>query len=130
MNVRYEKFDVGLYVNLITKKYDFDRVVLFVNFVLCESIDFSTPEIKVKVTDDCKFEIVKDVLEYVKSKNYKFIDIDGVRVQFEDGWALVRASNTGPNLTIRFEAKDENRLKEIQEEFENVINEEKKKFNL
>ena len=77
-----------------------------------------------------EFEIVKDVLEYVKSKNYKFIDIDGVRVQFEDGWALVRASNTGPNLTIRFEAKDENRLKEIQEEFENVINEEKKKFNL
>ena len=41
MNVRYEKFDVGLYVNLITKKYDFDRVVLFVNFVLCESIDFT-----------------------------------------------------------------------------------------
>ena len=41
MNVRYEKFDVGLYVNLITKKYDFDRMVLFVNFVLCESIDFT-----------------------------------------------------------------------------------------
>ena len=41
MNVRYEKFDVGLYVNLMTKKYDFDRVVLFVNFVLCESIGFT-----------------------------------------------------------------------------------------
>ena len=41
MNVRYEKFDVGLYINLITKKYDFDRVVLFVDFVLCESIDFT-----------------------------------------------------------------------------------------
>ena len=39
--MRYEKFDVGLYVNLITKKYDFDRMVLFVNFVLCESIDFT-----------------------------------------------------------------------------------------
>ena len=38
MNVRYEKFDVGLYINLITKKYDFDRVVLFVDFALRESI--------------------------------------------------------------------------------------------
>ena len=41
MNVRYEKFDVGLYVNLITKKYDFDRVVLFVNLIWLESIDFT-----------------------------------------------------------------------------------------
>lgn len=91
---------------------------------------YSTPEIKVKVTDDCKFEIVKAVLEYVKNKNYKYIDIDGVRVQFDDGWALVRASNTGPNLTIRFEAISEERLKEIQDEFEDIIEAEKKRFNL
>ena len=42
--------------------------------------------------------------------------IDGIRVSFDDGWALVRASNTGPNLTLRFEAASKKRLKEIEEE--------------
>ena len=59
------------------------------------------------------------------SKDYKFREfiIDGVRVQFEDGWALVRASNTGPNLTARFEANTLERLEELQNEFVNLINE-------
>ena len=51
-----------------------------------------------------------------------FIDIDGIKVLFNDGWALVRASNTGPNLTLRFEAKTNNRLNEIKKEFENLVN--------
>ncbi len=54
------------------------------------------------------------VKEYAKKKDYSFVDIDGIRVEFEDGWALVRASNTGPNITVRFEAKTEARLDEIQ----------------
>ena len=49
-------------------------------------------------------------------------DIDGVRVSFSDGWALVRASNTGPNLTLRFEALNEKRLDEIKEEFMDLVN--------
>ena len=81
----------------------------------------SIPETKIKVTDDTKFDIVKDILEYAKSKNYEFLDIDGVRVQFNDGWALVRASNTGPNLTVRYEAKNEIRLRAIQAEFDEQI---------
>ena len=48
--------------------------------------------------------------------------MDGIRVTFDDGWALVRASNTGPDLTVRFEAKTERRLNEIQDEFITVIN--------
>jgi phosphomannomutase len=81
----------------------------------------SVPEIKIPVTDETKFEIVKDVLTYAKIKKYKFLDTDGVRVQFADGWALVRASNTGPNLTVRFEAMTKDRLDEIKSEFEDVI---------
>ena len=83
----------------------------------------STPEIKVKTTDEKKFEIVEKVKEYCIEKNYKILAIDGVRVTFDNGWALVRASNTGPNLTIRFEAKDNETLERIQEEFMSLVNE-------
>jgi len=83
----------------------------------------STPEIKVPTTDSKKFEIVNKVKEYCLEKEYTINDIDGVRVTFNNGWALVRASNTGPNLTIRFEAKDNSTLNKIQEEFTKLIDE-------
>lgn len=83
---------------------------------------YSTPEIKIKTTNEKKFEIVKKVLEYVQEKKYNYNDIDGVRINFNDGWALVRASNTGPNLTIRFEAKTESYLEELKKEFMDVVN--------
>lgn len=82
---------------------------------------FNTPEIKVKTTDEKKWEIVKQVKDYVISKGYEYLDIDGVRIIFNDGWALIRCSNTGPNLTMRFEAKSENRLNEIKNEFEGLV---------
>lgn len=82
----------------------------------------STPEIKVGVDDNKKFEIVNKMEEYCKSKNYKYITIDGVKAKFDDGFALVRASNTGPNITLRFEATTESRLNEIQNEFTNELN--------
>lgn len=82
---------------------------------------FNTPEIKVKCDDNKKFDIVNKIKEYAISKNYKYNDIDGVRVNFKDGWALVRSSNTGPNLTLRFEATTEKRLQEIKEEFMTLL---------
>ena len=82
---------------------------------------YSTEEIKIEVTDETKFEIVEKVKEYAISKNYSIITLDVVRISFEVGWALVRASNTGPNLTVRFEANSEERLEELQTEFMNVI---------
>ena len=84
---------------------------------------YSTEELKFASNDDVKFEIVSKVDEYAKEKGYKFLDIDGIKVLFDDGWALVRASNTGPNLTARFEASSEERLESIQKEFTNLINE-------
>ena len=82
---------------------------------------YSTEEQKVKVTDENKFEIIEQIKKYCIEKNYKVIDIDGVRVEFDDGWALVRASNTGPNLTERFEAKTKERAEEIQKEFQKLV---------
>jgi phosphomannomutase/phosphoglucomutase len=82
---------------------------------------YSTPEIKVKVDDDKKFNIVDKIREYCDSKGYTYGTIDGVKVKYPDGFALVRASNTGPNITLRFEAKTEDRLQEIQNEFQNEL---------
>ncbi len=77
---------------------------------------FATPEIRIDTTDDKKFEIV-DTLKNEFKKTHKVIDIDGVRVDFPDGWGLIRPSNTQPVLVLRFEAKTEKRLEEIKKLF-------------
>ena len=81
----------------------------------------STPEIKVPTPDDIKFKVIDKVKEYCNNNNYKILLIDGVKVFFQDGSALVRASNTGPNITCRFEAKTKERLQEIENEFMNLL---------
>lgn len=78
---------------------------------------YSTEELKVKVDDEIKFEIIEKINQYCLKKKYNFLTIDGVKAKFEDGFALVRASNTGPNITMRFEATTESRLQELQQEF-------------
>ena len=76
---------------------------------------YSTPEIRGETADDAtKFEIVEKAVEYFTA-NYDVIDVDGVRILFGDGWGLVRASNTQPVIVMRFEARTEARLAEIQE---------------
>ncbi|MBD3360269.1 phosphomannomutase [Candidatus Peregrinibacteria bacterium] len=75
---------------------------------------FTTPEFKASCPDDKKFHIVEELVEYF-TQNYDCITIDGVRINFDkNSWGAVRASNTSPNLTLRFEADSEERLKEIQ----------------
>ena len=75
----------------------------------------TTPEFKAHTPDDKKFEIVKALVDHF-TKNYECITIDGVRVNFDEtSWGAVRASNTSPNLTLRFEANTPERLAEIQE---------------
>lgn len=83
---------------------------------------YSTPIIKVKVDDSKKARVVESVKEYCINKGFDTNTIDGARVEFNDGFAIVRMSNTTPNLTLRFEAQTEERLNEIKEEFVNVVN--------
>ena len=88
---------------------------------------YNTPEIRVPCPDDRKFQVVRDVTEYFRQQ-YNIIDIDGVRVLFEDGWGLVRASNTQPVLVLRFEALSQTRLSEIQSLVESVLTEIRERF--
>ncbi len=80
----------------------------------------STPEIRVACPDDKKFDVVQKATDVFR-KQYDVIDIDGARVLFDDGWGLVRASNTQPVLVLRFEAMSEERLNEIREIVEAVL---------
>ena len=82
----------------------------------------STPEIRVDCPDAEKFQIVARLADYFRA-HYDVTEIDGVRVNFTDGWGLVRASNTQPALVLRFEAKDETRLSEIRNLFETKLKE-------
>jgi phosphomannomutase/phosphoglucomutase len=75
---------------------------------------FTTPEIRVDCEEAHKFELVRKVKEFLSSMPYRINDIDGVRVDFGDGWGLLRASNTQPVLVLRFEAPSESRLNELR----------------
>lgn len=86
---------------------------------------FSTPEIRVDCPDEIKFKVTELVKNKLSSGN-KVVDIDGVRVEYPDGWGLLRASNTQPALVLRFEAQSEKRLGEIKETVENTLEEAKK----
>ena len=75
---------------------------------------FSTPEIRLEAeSDEEKFRIAKEAVDYF-SKNYDCSTVDGVRIKFDNGWGLVRSSNTQPVIVCRFEADSKNAMEEIQ----------------
>jgi phosphomannomutase/phosphoglucomutase len=78
---------------------------------------YSTPELNIDVKDEKKFKLVKDFVSKAKFKGGSKLTIDGLRVDFEDGWGLLRASNTTPKLVLRFEANTPARLEEIKNMF-------------
>ena len=83
---------------------------------------YSTPEIKFPTKDEIKFDVIKKIKDFCETQKWTLNTIDGVRVEFSNGWALVRASNTGPNITMRCEATDEVGLNNLQTIFTNLVN--------
>ncbi len=77
----------------------------------------STPEIRVDCPDDRKFGVVSEAVKYFGAK-YSTNDVDGVRIQYPDGWGLIRASNTQPVIVLRFEARTRDQLDTIRAEIE------------
>lgn len=80
----------------------------------------STPEIRVDCSDETKFEVIQRVAAQFR-KTHKVVDVDGVRVIFENGWGLARASNTQPVLVLRFEASSPELLARYQKEVEDAV---------
>ena len=77
----------------------------------------STPELRIEVTEESKFGLMRAAQEHFK-KRREVIDIDGARILFDDGWGLLRASNTQPAIVARYEARTEEGLRVIREEVE------------
>lgn len=82
---------------------------------------FASPEIRFDVPEEKKFALVRRATELLRTDGHDIIDVDGVRVTFSDGWGLIRASNTQPLLVLRFEARTEKRLAEIQKLIESTV---------
>ncbi|MDX8411514.1 MAG: phosphomannomutase/phosphoglucomutase [Mariprofundaceae bacterium] len=83
----------------------------------------STPEIRLTCPDERKFELVEKAKEHFSALGFDIIDVDGMRLKFDDGFALLRASNTQPGLVLRFEAPDESRLAEMRRQVEGWLKE-------
>jgi phosphomannomutase len=81
----------------------------------------STPELNIRVDEDKKFQLVEDFVLKSNFDDAEKITIDGLRVNFDDGWGLLRASNTTPKLVLRFEAVTPKRLNEIKNLFLNQL---------
>ena len=120
---RFLGFDSGLYAGLrlieILSKTDKSVEALL------EGINtyYETPEIKIHVEDKIKFKVIEALVKFVKEKGYSYHTIDGVKVLFDDGFASIRASNTGPNITLRFEAKDKETLENRKNYFLKIVEE-------
>ena len=81
----------------------------------------STPEINIETEEEKKFGYVEEFKSLMNFPEADVLDIDGVRVEFDYGWGLLRASNTSPVLVLRFEAINEDNLEKIKEKFRNVL---------
>ena len=129
-NDRYFGYDDAIYtmmriLEMLQNGFDFDA-----EYEKLPKL-YSTDEIKVETTDEKKFAIIEALKSMLNEKRDELgikdiVTIDGVRVIFDDGWGLVRASNTTPVLVTRFEAKSEESLKRIQKVMNELIEEAKK----
>ena len=110
--------DDGMYAFL--KMYS-----LVVNKSLREMLEdvplYPKHRIDVEVRNEQKFELIERIKELVREEGKEVVTIDGVKVLYEDGWYLIRASNTQPLLRITVEAKEEGRLKELEKEARSLV---------
>ncbi len=83
----------------------------------------NTPEIFIKMAVGDNFQFMEAFAKRVKFPNAKIIDIDGLRIEFEEGWALIRASNSSPSIMLRFEADNKKSLLKIQKRIKHLMGE-------
>ncbi len=122
---RYYGFDDAIYaalrlVEILSKQPDKPLG----NYLQDWPQTFNTPEIRMECPDEIKFQVLEKAREYFISRaprDAEVVDVDGIRINFSDGWGLLRASNTQPVLVLRFEAQSRERLEEIRSFFEEPL---------
>lgn len=125
-NDRYFGFDDAIYATLRVLELLKEGVDLDAELASLPKVH-NTPEIKVQTTEERKFAIIEDLKARLENPPADFpkirdiIDVDGVRIIFDEGWALVRASNTTPVLVTRFEAKSPEVAKLYQEKVMAIV---------
>ncbi len=123
---RYFGYDDAIYATLRMLELVHDGIDLDAELDALPLV-YSTEEIKVETTEEQKFAIIDQVKELLKNPPENFpkivniIEVDGVRINFEEGWGLVRASNTTPVLVTRFESTDEAMAKLYEDEVNQLI---------
>ena len=121
LNDKWYGFDDGMYtaariVEILSRRNASSSEV-FAQF----SVPFSTQEIKLPIDEENKFGLMAKIIEIADFPDGKCIKLDGLRVEFAEGWGLVRASNTSPALLLRFEAESEASLEHIIGRFKALI---------
>ena len=119
---RYFGYDDAIYASLRLLEILANSAKPLSNLLADLPKSVSTPEIRVDCPDEKKFAIAKKATEYFRG-HYPVIDIDGARVQFAEGWGLIRASNTQPALVLRFEASSQQKLDEYRTLIESKLKE-------
>lgn len=118
---RWLGFDDGLYAAArlleILAAQDLDADTFFSQYPQ----DLSTPEINIEVTDENKFDLVQKLAQEGEFGDGQKTTLDGIRVDYEDGWGLCRASNTTPVLVLRFEGKTPEALARISSIFRDAL---------
>lgn len=117
----YYGFDDASFAALNLLQYFSSEDKTISEFVAGTPYYVSTPTYYAETPDDKKAGVVQELVEEFKNEGYEVNEIDGAKVMFEDGWGLVRVSNTVPALTLRFEAQTQERLSELEQMFRDKL---------
>lgn len=117
----YYDYDDGIFAS--AKVAEIASQKNFAEYIDSMPKSIASPEIFIETTEERKFAAVEELKEILKKRKYDFLGIDGARINFKNGWGLVRASNTTPHIKCRFEADTQKHLEEIIAEVKGILRE-------
>jgi len=123
-------FDDGVYASLRLAEIISQADIPLSQYLSDLPVRYSTPEIRTECPDEVKFQVVSELVKIFKSWGFEVIDIDGARIEFPEGWALIRASNTQPVLVLRFEANSPEFLEKLKEMVFGELEKVKKQYGI
>jgi phosphomannomutase/phosphoglucomutase len=118
--LEYYDYDDGLFISMKLAELVSEMDALS-EYVKKLPQGHTSPEIFIECPENEKFKVVEKLKDFLKTNGYDFLGIDGARINFKNGWALIRASNTTPYLKCRFEGDTEEDLKKVKKEAREIL---------